>query len=82
VLRQAADDLAGKLRKTFGNRVLGPEYPLVSRVMNYYLKQILVKFERNSSMTSMKSAMLKDLERFYLEKKFSSVRVIIDVDPQ
>jgi primosomal protein N' (replication factor Y) (superfamily II helicase) len=82
LLNKAATDLAARLKKTFGNRVLGPEYPMVSRVMNYYLKQILVKFERNSSMVSMKSALIKDLEDFYTEKKYSSVRVIIDVDPQ
>jgi primosomal protein N' (replication factor Y) len=55
---------------------------MVSRVMNYYLKQILIKFERNSSMISMKSALIKDLEAFYKDGKYSSARVIIDVDPQ
>jgi primosomal protein N' (replication factor Y) len=82
LLNKASIDLAERLKKTFGNRVLGPEYPVVSRVMNLYLKQILIKFERNSSMISMKSAMVKDLERFYSDRKYSSVRVIIDVDPQ
>jgi primosomal protein N' (replication factor Y) len=82
LLNKASIDLAERLKKTFGNRVLGPEYPIVSRVMNYYLKQILIKFERNSSMISMKSALIKDMEGFYSDRKYSSVRVIIDVDPQ
>jgi len=82
LLNKASLDLAERLKRTFGNRVLGPEYPVVSRVMNLYLKQILIKFERNSSMISMKSALVKDLERFYSDRKYSSVRVIIDVDPQ
>jgi primosomal protein N' (replication factor Y) (superfamily II helicase) len=82
LLNKAANELAVRLKKTFGNRVLGPEYPIVSRVMNFYLKQILIKFERNSSMISMKSALIKDMEGFYSDGKFSSVRVIIDVDPQ
>jgi primosomal protein N' (replication factor Y) len=82
LLNKASLDLAERLKKTFGSRVLGPEYPVVSRVMNLYLKQILIKFERNSSMISMKSALVKDLEGFYSEGKYSSVRVIIDVDPQ
>jgi len=82
LLNKAADALAGRLKKAFGNRVLGPEYPVVSRVMNFYLKHILIKFERNSSMISMKSTLIKEMESFYSEKIYSSVRVIIDVDPQ
>lgn len=82
LLNKAANDLAIRLKKTFGNRVLGPEYPVVSKVMNLYLKHILIKFERNSSMISMKSALIKDLEGFYKDGKYSPVRVIIDVDPQ
>jgi primosomal protein N' (replication factor Y) (superfamily II helicase) len=82
LLNQAADWLAARLRLAFGNRVLGPEYPVVSRVMNFYLKHILLKFERSSSMISMKSLLIREMEGFYSEKKFVSVRVIIDVDPQ
>ena len=82
LLNKAADTLAGRLKKVFGNRVLGPEYPVVSRVMNLYLKQILIKFERNSSMISMKSTLIKEMEGFYWERIYGPVRVIIDVDPQ
>jgi primosomal protein N' (replication factor Y) (superfamily II helicase) len=82
VLNKAANDLAVRLKKAFGNRVIGPEYPIVSKVMNFYLKQILIKFERNSSMISMKSVLIKEMEGFYTDNNFGSVRVIIDVDPQ
>ena len=82
LLNQAAAWLAERLRTAFGNRVLGPEYPLVARVMNYYLKQILLKFERNASMVSVKSSLVREMESFYSQKQFVSVRVIIDVDPQ
>ena len=30
----------------------------------------------------LKTALVRELEGFYSEKKYSSVRVIIDVDPQ
>jgi hypothetical protein len=30
----------------------------------------------------MKTSLVKDLEDFYRDKKYASVRVIIDVDPQ
>jgi primosomal protein N' (replication factor Y) len=82
ILKRASDDLAIRLRKVFGNRILGPEYPVVGRVMNYYLRHILIKIERGSSMTKMKAELILRIEEFYKEKEFGSVRVIIDVDPQ
>ena len=82
LLNKAAADLAFRLRSVFGNRVLGPEYPMVTRIMNYFLKNIMIKFERNSSMSQMKSLMIGQIEAFYKEKAFGGVRVIIDVDPQ
>ncbi|HTA28539.1 MAG TPA: primosomal protein N', partial [Bacteroidia bacterium] len=39
--------LADALKKRFGaDRVLGPEYPIVTRVQNFYQKKILLKIER------------------------------------
>ena len=45
----ASDALVGIMRKSFGSRVLGPEYPAISRIRNYYHKNILLKIENNAS---------------------------------
>lgn len=82
VLKKASDELAMQLRKLFGNRVLGPEYPLVSRIMNYYIKQILVKIERSASQAEMKKILMKEMEDFGRRKEFGALRLVIDVDPQ
>jgi primosomal protein N' (replication factor Y) len=82
VLNKASEELTKRLKKLFGNRVLGPEYPLVSRIMNYYLKQIMVKTERSSSQTEMKKKLSLEIEEFSKLKEFSPLRLIIDVDPQ
>jgi primosomal protein N' (replication factor Y) len=82
VLNKASDELAKRLRKLFGNRVLGPEYPLVSRIMNYYLKQIMVKIERSASQTEMKKKLMQEIGEFSKLKEFSPLRLVIDVDPQ
>lgn len=82
LLNKAADNLAKALRLTFGNRVLGPEFPMVGRIMNYYLKNIMVKVERNVSASAMKGRLLEEVEKFRLQKSFSGVKVLIDVDPQ
>ena len=38
------------LRKVFGERVLEPEKPFVSRVATYYLQSIMLKVEAGASM--------------------------------
>ena len=45
----ASFEFAALLRKTFSNRILGPEYPNVSRVKNYYIKNLLLKIETTHS---------------------------------
>jgi primosomal protein N' (replication factor Y) (superfamily II helicase) len=82
MLTKAADELARRLREVFGTRVLGPEYPLVSRIMNYYLKQIMIKIERSGSQTEMKQKLLQQMVEFNKIKEFGSLRLVIDVDPQ
>ncbi|MCD4745344.1 MAG: primosomal protein N' [Bacteroidales bacterium] len=81
LLNNAAGDLAKQLRGKFGNRILGPEYPIVSRIKNQYLKHILIKLERNISLSSMKLELKKQIDIFYTEQNYKSVRVLIDVDP-
>ncbi|MGE5423932.1 MAG: primosomal protein N', partial [Syntrophothermus sp.] len=82
VLNKAAFALAVKLGKAFGERVLGPEYPLVSRIMNYYIKQIMIKMEKSSSASEMKRKLAEVIADFQKNSEWKSVRIIIDVDPQ
>jgi primosomal protein N' (replication factor Y) (superfamily II helicase) len=82
VLNTAATELVARFRKEFGKRVLGPEYPLVSRIKNYFIKQIMVKIERNSSQMEMKARLVKVIEDFFRNKAHNAVKLVIDVDPQ
>lgn len=80
--QSGADRLAFLLRQQLGDRVLGPEQPLVSRIRNQYIEQILLKIERTGiSMAKVREAMRQTLLFFASEKAYKSVRVSIDVDP-
>lgn len=79
-LNEASAALGKNLRKIFGERVLGPEFPLIARIRNYYIKDLLIKIEKNSSISSFKAKISEKIHYFSLTYK--SVRVIIDVDPQ
>lgn len=78
---EAAEFLANQLRKKFGKRVLGPEAPLVGRVKNLYLKNIMLKIEREASAQKAKDILREELTDFKKEEDFKQVRISIDVDP-
>ncbi len=82
MLNNAATSLSFNLRKVFGKRVLGPEFPLVGRIMNYYIKHILIKFEKDTSVNAMKGKLMEEIESFQKDKKSGALRIILDVDPQ
>jgi len=80
-LNKAANELAVILRQSFGKRVLGPEFPTVSRVRNYFLKNILLKFERSPELAQMKESLRHHCHAFLFHPEFKQVRIVIDVDP-
>jgi primosomal protein N' (replication factor Y) len=82
ILNKAAGELAADLRSTLGKRVLGPEYPLVSRIKSLYIKQILIKVERGPNVVPFKDQIRKHIEEFQKIQVYRQVRVVVDVDPQ
>lgn len=78
----SAQKLAKLLRVTLGDRVLGPEPPLVSRVRNNYIQTITLKIERgNVSIAKVKELIRAAMLSFELDKLNSGVRIQLDVDP-
>ena len=80
-LDETANALVVLLRKSFGNRVLGPEYPAISRIRNYYHKNVLLKIENEASISKAKSILHKIIEKMKNHPDYKSVRLILDVDP-
>lgn len=81
VLDKAAAKLAEMLRPKFGKLMLGPEYPNVSRVKNFYLKNLLLKIGKGPKGQELKLEAARQIELFRQLQDFKSVRVVIDVDP-
>ena len=80
-LNPAAAELSGMLRPIFRQDLLGPEYPMVSRVKNLYIKQMLVKFNREHNAQQVKELIMDKIHQFQLLPEYKSVMVQIDVDP-
>ena len=69
------------MRKSFTNRVLGPEFPVVSKIRNYFHKDIMLKIEQQASIQEAKTILYGIIENLQEKKDFRSARIILDVDP-
>ena len=81
LLNEAAREFALLLRESLGKRVLGPEYPLIARIKNLYIKNVLIKLERDENLGGYKKTIIKIINAFKRGSSYKSVRIIIDVDP-
>jgi primosomal protein N' (replication factor Y) len=77
----AARDLSKAMVDVFKERVLGPEYPVVRRINNFYLKTIVLKIERTANDKKVKERLQQIVDDFFSAPIHKSVRVVIDVDP-
>ena len=74
--------LVEKLKAIFGSkRVLGPEFPYVSRIKNKYHKQIVLKIDKQYKLSQTKGALKNEIQMFLSNEHFRSLRVIVNVDP-
>lgn len=80
--RRAAEQLAEKLVAQLGrSRVLGPEPPLVERVRNQFLFDILIKLEREKiNFKAAKSFIQEKVMDILTDKTLKNINIVIDVD--
>lgn len=81
VLAQVATDYATWLQKALGSCVLGPEAPLVERVQNLFILEILVKIDHTKPLQRVKDLISYYADAIKQRKDLYSMVVAIDVDP-
>jgi primosomal protein N' (replication factor Y) (superfamily II helicase) len=81
VAEEAASLLARRLREKFGNGVLGPEYPLVSRVQNLYIMNILLKIEKGADHSRVRGLIMEGISLLRSQPGLRTCTVYPDVDP-
>ncbi|GHT18976.1 primosomal protein N' [Bacteroidia bacterium] len=79
--QQAANFLATEMRKIFGNRVLGANDPVIPRIQNLYIKQILLKIETAASVEKAKQLIAEQIAETLTNQCFKSVFIGVDIDP-
>ncbi|MEI8137021.1 MAG: primosomal protein N' [Bacteroidota bacterium] len=76
-----SNELFQLLKPTFNENLLGPEFPLISRIKNQYYKRILIKTSKTETSTSIRQTIFTALNDLQNNFKNWRYRVSIDVDP-
>lgn len=69
------------LKQVFGNRVFGPERPIVSRISTYYIQTIMLKIESAASMKKVKRLLRQIYEQMSSDSRMRAMVLYYDVDP-
>jgi len=80
-VERAATQLGKELRKNSSLIVMGPEYPLVSRIQLWHHKELWIKINRKHNLDSVKDFILKSIHTVRHFPANSSCMFNIDVDP-
>ena len=81
VINKSSNWFSNVLKQSYNGSILGPTFPSVSRVRNFYNKELLVKADSNLNSNSLKILLNKIFKSFQSISAFRSVRVNFDVDP-
>ncbi len=81
-LDEFASELASSLRRAFGDGVLGPEYPVLPRIQNMYIKEIMLKISRNHYGQQAKSLIMESIGILRANGGTGGLVININVDPQ
>ena len=66
----------------FGNNLLGPEKPYVSKIRNLYILNFVIKIEnKGSSIKEQKAKLHKAISELKSNALYKTARIIVDVDP-
>lgn len=81
VVQQAADAFGEVLRRRFGDGVLGPQSPLVSRVREYFLMELIVKLHRHVKGMEDRDYIVACIASARGVEAYRQVQFAVDADP-
>ena len=81
VVERAARQFAGSLVNKYGNYMVGPADPVINRIRNQYLMELLFKLPRDTkTIVQCKKDILEQIAIIHQDKSFRSVTIVPDVD--
>ena len=82
MVETAARELGYRLRQWFGSRVLGPDKPGVARVKSLSIRKLVLKLEPQLNMADVRKYLALAQQQMLQDKRYSSLQIYFDVDPQ
>ena len=81
-VNEAAHRLAAFLKQDLGEYLTGPAVPVIGRLRNQYIMELMIRLPKETGMSGVfKKLISNHIQLLRSEKKFSSVHIIPDVDP-
>lgn len=81
LLEHVAIDMADRLRKVFGDRILGPDCPPVGRIQSLHIRKIILKVEPTLSTDKVRQALLHVKQQIMSLPMCKNMNLFFDVDP-
>ncbi len=82
IVTEAADRLGDAMKKDLKDYIVGPASPVINRIRNMYLMELLVKLPKDAVMIQQyKKYITNHFNLLHADKKFRSVTLVADVDP-
>jgi primosomal protein N' (replication factor Y) len=81
VVDDAAHKLAERLSKEMAHAVMGPTAPVVNRIRNQYLMELMIKLPlQSNTIASFKQMIRNHFNLLQTEPQFKSLTMVADVD--
>ncbi|MGB3006243.1 MAG: primosomal protein N', partial [Chitinophagaceae bacterium] len=81
VVERAAQYYTDTLKNKYGQYIVGPAEPVIGRIRNQYLMELLLKLPRDGkTINQCKKDLLEQVAILHQNKSFRSVTVVADVD--
>jgi primosomal protein N' (replication factor Y) len=81
VVERGAEQYSNAMKIKYGRYMVGPAEPVIGRIRNQYLAELLLKLPRDSKTISQcKKDLLEQVAILHQDKSFRSVTVVADVD--
>ena len=82
VVERGAHQFANSLRGKYGNYIVGPAEPVINKIRNLFLMELLLKLPRDTKLiVQCKQDILHQIAVLHNERSFRSVVIVPDVDP-
>ena len=81
LVNRCAYYLAKELRSKWENQILGPQAPVISRIQNQHIRQILIKSAKGQEHRDIRNHIRSILLKLKSDKTFRPVTIQPDVDP-